>query len=49
MSWPQARTRFPVLERFAYMNAGTFGPLSRATLDAEAALRRWEGENGRGG
>jgi L-cysteine/cystine lyase len=49
MSWPQARTRFPVLERFAYMNAGTFGPLSRATLDAEAALRRWEAENGRGG
>ena len=49
MSWPQARTRFPVLERFAYMNAGTFGPLSRATLDAEATLRRWEGENGRGG
>src|SRR5258708_377298 len=49
MSWPQARTRFPVLERFAYMNAGTFGPLSRTTLDAEAALRRWEAENGRGG
>ena len=49
MNWPQARTRFPVLERFAYMNAGTFGPLSRATLDAEAALRRWEAENGRGG
>ena len=49
MSWPQARTRFPVLERFAYLNAGTFGPLSRATLDAEAALRRWEAENGRGG
>jgi L-cysteine/cystine lyase len=49
MTWPQARARFPVLERFAYMNAGTFGPLSRATLDAEAALRRWEAENGRGG
>src|SRR5258708_8691542 len=49
MSWPQARTRFPVLERFAYLNAGTFGPLSRATLDAEATLRRWEGEHGRGG
>jgi L-cysteine/cystine lyase len=49
MNWPQARARFPVLERFAYMNAGTFGPLSRATLDAEAALRRWEAVNGRGG
>jgi L-cysteine/cystine lyase len=49
MNWPQARARFPVLERVAYLNAGTFGPLSRATLDAEAALRRWEAENGRGG
>jgi L-cysteine/cystine lyase len=49
MSWPQARGRFPVLDKLAYLNAGTFGPLSRATLDAEGALRRWEGENGRGG
>jgi L-cysteine/cystine lyase len=49
MSWPQARGRFPVLDKLAYLNAGTFGPLSRATLDAESALRRWEGENGRGG
>jgi L-cysteine/cystine lyase len=49
MNWPQERARFPVLERFAYLNAGTFGPLSRATLDAEGALRRWEAENGRGG
>ena len=49
MSWPEARARFPVLDTFAYLNAGTFGPLSRATLDAEGALRRWEGEHGRGG
>lgn len=49
MNWPQARARFPVLDKLAYLNAGTFGPLSRATLDAEGALRRWEGENGRGG
>jgi L-cysteine/cystine lyase len=49
VNWPQARARFPVLERFAYLNAGTFGPLSRATRDAEDALRRWEAENGRGG
>jgi L-cysteine/cystine lyase len=49
MSWPEERARFPVLERFAYLNAGTFGPLSRATLDAMRALREWEGENGRGG
>jgi L-cysteine/cystine lyase len=43
------RARFPVLERIAYLNAGTFGPLSSATLAAEGALRRWEAENGRGG
>jgi L-cysteine/cystine lyase len=49
MNWPHARARFPVLERLAYLNAGTFGPLARATLDAESALRRWEAENGRGG
>jgi L-cysteine/cystine lyase len=49
MSWPHERARFPVLDQLAYLNAGTFGPLTRATLDAEAALRRWEGENGRGG
>jgi L-cysteine/cystine lyase len=49
MSWPVARARFPVLQRLAFLNAGTFGPLSRATLDAEGALRKWEGENGRGG
>jgi L-cysteine/cystine lyase len=49
MTWPQARAQFPVLDKLAYLNAGTFGPLSRATLDAEGALRRWEGENGRAG
>jgi selenocysteine lyase/cysteine desulfurase len=49
VSWPLVRARFPVLERFAYLNAGTFGPLARATLDAEGALRKWEGANGRAG
>ena len=49
MTWREARSRFPVLEKNAYLNAGTFGPLARATLDAMADLRRWEGENGRGG
>ena len=46
MTW---RERFPVLREHAYLNAGTFGPLSRATLDAMAALREWEGEHGRAG
>jgi len=49
MNWPELRTRFPVLDRYAYLNAGTFGPLSRATLDAERDLRAWEGEHGRAG
>jgi L-cysteine/cystine lyase len=49
MSWPELRARFPVLAKHAYLNAGTFGPLARTTLDAMAELRRWEGENGRGG
>jgi selenocysteine lyase/cysteine desulfurase len=49
MSWPEERARFPVLERFAYLNAGTFGPLSRTTLEAMAKLREWEGANGRAG
>jgi L-cysteine/cystine lyase len=49
MSWPEQRARFPVLDRFAYMNAGTFGPLARDTLLAMAKLRVWEGDHGRGG
>jgi len=49
VSWPEERARFPVLERFAYLNAGTFGPLSRETLDAMGALRAWEAVHGRGG
>ncbi|MGH3004152.1 MAG: aminotransferase class V-fold PLP-dependent enzyme [Gaiellaceae bacterium] len=43
------RERFPVLRRRAYLNAGTFGPLSRATIEAMATLHAWEAENGRGG
>jgi len=29
-----ARAAFPVLERYAYLNAGSFGPLARATVGA---------------
>jgi L-cysteine/cystine lyase len=35
----EARSHFPVLDRFAYLNAGTSGPLSRAT---HAAMAAWE-------
>jgi L-cysteine/cystine lyase len=40
---------FPVLERFAYLNAGTFGPLSRATLAAMEERNRFDHDHGRGG
>ena len=46
MNW---RQRFPVCERYAYFNAGTFGPLSSATLVAMAELRGDEGVHGRAG
>jgi L-cysteine/cystine lyase len=49
LSWADERARFPVLERTAYLNAGTFGPLARETLDAAAAVVAWEAEHGRGG
>jgi L-cysteine/cystine lyase len=40
---------FPVLERCAYLNAGTFGPLAQETIDAMAAQAAIELEHGRGG
>jgi L-cysteine/cystine lyase len=43
------RADFPVLERFAYLNAGTLGPLSRATVEAMEARNRLDHEHGRGG
>jgi L-cysteine/cystine lyase len=43
------RSEFPVLERFAYLNAGTFGPLSRATIAAMEERNRFDHEHGRGG
>ncbi len=49
MTWADERARFPVLARQAYLNAGTFGPLSREALDAAAELHAWEGEHGRSG
>ena len=37
MNFEQARALFPVLERIAYLNAGTFGPLPRPVVDAQSA------------
>jgi len=34
MTFEEARAQFPVLERYAYLNAGTNGPLPRATAEA---------------
>lgn len=48
-SFDEVRARFPVLRRRAYLNAGTFGPLAQATLDAMAAEQAREGEEGRSG
>jgi selenocysteine lyase/cysteine desulfurase len=45
----EARAQFPVLERFAYLNAGSLGPLSRPTIEAMEAQTRWDNEHGRAG
>jgi len=45
----EARAVFPVLERYAYLNAGTLGPLSRATMQAMEERTRWDNERGRSG
>jgi len=47
MTFEEARALFPVLERIAYLNAGTFGPLAQPTLDAMQAELGADGERGR--
>lgn len=49
MTFEEARAQFPVFERFAYLNAGTNGPLPRATVDAISEWNRRDLEEGRGG
>ena len=49
MKFEEARSRFPVLERVAYLNAGTFWPLSRATMDAVRAELAHDLDSGRTG
>lgn len=49
MTFEEARALFPVLERFAYLNAGSLGPLSRPTLAAMEERLRFDQEQGRGG
>ena len=47
MTFEEARAGFPVLERYAYLNAGSVGPLARRTHEALVAAERWELEHGR--
>jgi L-cysteine/cystine lyase len=45
----EARAQFPVLERYAYLNAGTNGPLPRAAVDAVRARLESDVAEGRSG
>jgi L-cysteine/cystine lyase len=49
LTFEEARAQFPVFERHAYLNAGTNGPLARATVEAMADFNRRDLERGRGG
>ncbi len=49
MTPEEARALFPVLERLAYLNAGTFGPIAQPTADAIRAQLDTELEQGRFG
>ena len=49
MTHAEARALFPVLQRFAYLNAGTLGPLAQPTLDAMRDRAEFDQEHGRGG
>ena len=40
MTFEEARAQFPVLERYAYLNAGTFGPLAQPVADALTSEHR---------
>jgi L-cysteine/cystine lyase len=45
----EARAQFPVLERYAYLNAGSSGPLPHATVDAARAWLERDLAQGRSG
>jgi selenocysteine lyase/cysteine desulfurase len=46
-TFEEGRAQFPVLERLAYLQAGTNGPLARATIDAVVEESRRDLEQGR--
>jgi L-cysteine/cystine lyase len=47
VTFDEARGLFPVLERIAYLNAGTFGPLARPVADAITTAVERDLANGR--
>ncbi len=49
MEFSVARAQFPVLDRIAYLNAGTFGPLPRVTSEAIERNRIHALDQGRSG
>ena len=49
MTFEAARALFPVLQRIAYLNAGTFGPLARPVADAVVEAVEHDAEHGRSG
>src|SRR5689334_22627289 len=49
ITFEEGRAQFPVLERLAYLNAGTFGPVARATHEAIAAELERDYRDGRSG
>jgi len=49
VTFEAARALFPVLQRIAYLNAGTFGPLARPVADALVEAVEHDAEHGRSG
>ena len=48
MTFEEARSQFPVLERYAYLQAGSVGPLARGTVEAMDAAEESGLREGRG-
>jgi L-cysteine/cystine lyase len=48
VTFDEARAQFPVLERYAYLQAGSVGPLGRATVEAMRTAQDDGLEEGRG-
>jgi L-cysteine/cystine lyase len=49
VTFEEARAAFPVLERLAYLNAGSMGPLPRPVVEAAETVQRGDLDRGRGG